>query len=130
MEPVFTFADRLEQLKRLRGLTNTDLARICKIDKSNITRYCKGNYKAKQDVVYRMAEKLGIEEAWLMGYDVPMEKDPGADKKEPTVLSAGEPNKDSIELFNMISMLSDDQRRMIIAQVQGILQFQKSQDDQ
>ena len=130
MEPVFTFADRLEQLKRLRGLTNTDLARICKIDKSNITRYCKGNYKAKQDVVYRMAEKLGIEEAWLMGYDVPMEKDPGTDKKEPTVLSAGEPNKDSIELFNMIRMLSDDQRRMIIAQVQGILQFQKPQDDQ
>ncbi len=71
-----TFADRLQELMVHKNLTKTALAKLCGIDKSNITRYCRGDYEAKQDVVYRIAFSLNVDEAWLMGYDVPMQKRP------------------------------------------------------
>lgn len=67
-----TFADRLNELLRVKGITKTELARRCDIDRSNITRYCKGEYEAKQDVVYKIASALMVNIPWLMGYDVPM----------------------------------------------------------
>ena len=75
-KPISTFADRLNKLMEIRHLKKADLARLCGIDRSNITRYCQGSYEAKQDVVYSMAAKLNINPVWLMGYDVPMVLEP------------------------------------------------------
>lgn len=68
------FAERIQTLMAERGLSRSAFAKICEVDKSNITRYCSGNYEAKQDVIYRISSKLNVNESWLMGYDVPMEK--------------------------------------------------------
>lgn len=86
MNRPYSFADRLKTLMEKRSLTRSAIARICEIDKSNITRYCNGTYEAKQDVIYRMAAKLNVSEAWLMGYDVPMER-----QKHPLQSSSLEP---------------------------------------
>ena len=67
------FSERLAFLMGYRNISKSELARICGIDKSNITRYCKGEYEAKQDVIYTLATKLKVNAAWLMGYDVPMD---------------------------------------------------------
>lgn len=74
MDKPFTFAQRLKTLLDKKGISRSELARTCEIDRSNITRYLNGEYEAKQDVVYRIASKLNINEAWLMGYDAPMMK--------------------------------------------------------
>ena len=39
-----------------------------------MTRYCRGEYEAKQDVVYRIANEMNVNPVWLIGYDVPMER--------------------------------------------------------
>ena len=44
------------------------------IDKSKISSYMSGRYKAKQDGIYLLAKSLNVSEAWLMGLDVPMER--------------------------------------------------------
>ena len=75
MEKPFSFAQRLKTLIEIKGITKSDLARTCEIDKSNITRYLNGQYEAKQDVIYRIAKRYSVREAWLLGYDVPMEQD-------------------------------------------------------
>ena len=111
-----TFAERLEELKRIKGITNTDLARICKINKSNITRYCNGEYKAKQEVVYRIAQSFGIEEGWLLGYDVPMES---FDKKDPASVES-ELDEFDIQLMNYIKTLSIEQKKFLLAQLQTL----------
>ena len=71
----FTFAQRLQVLIKESGMTKSDLARVAEVDKANITRYLKGEYEAKQDVVYRIASRLHINAAWLMGYDVSMSEE-------------------------------------------------------
>lgn len=70
-----TFAERLNELLKVKGITKSELAKRCDIDRSNITRYCRGDYEAKQDVVYRIANAMNVSPTWLIGYDVAMEKD-------------------------------------------------------
>ena len=83
MNKPFTFAERLHTLLALKGLNKSELANICGINKSNITRYMNGVYEAKQDVIYTMATKLNINPAWLMGYDVPIEVTAAVAEVEP-----------------------------------------------
>ena len=73
MSKPYTFAERLRTVMDMKGLSNSAIAKLCEIDKSNITRYLSGKYEAKQDVIYKMASRLNINPAWLMGYDVPID---------------------------------------------------------
>ena len=63
------FAKRLKQILHEKGLKQTDLARMTGIDKSLISNYLSGKYKAKQDNLYLIAKAVNVSEAWLMGYD-------------------------------------------------------------
>lgn len=72
-DKVATFAQRLREGLDIRQMNQTELAKRSQISKSSISRYIKGDWEGKQGAVYALAKALGITEAWLMGYDVPME---------------------------------------------------------
>ena len=72
-EKVSTFAARLREGLLLRSMTQAELARRTGLDRSSISRYLKNEYKGNQDAVYKISQTLNVSEAWLMGYDVPME---------------------------------------------------------
>lgn len=74
-DKVATFARRLREGLDVRGMTQAELAKRSGISKSSISRYIKGDWEGKQSAVYELAKALGVTEAWLMGYDVPMEND-------------------------------------------------------
>ena len=74
MEKPSTFANRLNMALEHRQITKAELARLSGLSKSSITRYAKGDWEAKQDAVYAIAQALNVNEAWLMGYDAPMER--------------------------------------------------------
>lgn len=67
-----SFSNRLQKALTMNNMTQTELSRKTNLDKSLISNYLKGNYKAKQDNLTIMAEILGVSEPWLMGYDVPI----------------------------------------------------------
>lgn len=73
-ELVDTFSNRLNTAMRIRNLKPVELSEKTGIDKSKISSYMSGRYKAKQDGVYLLAQALQVNEAWLMGLDVSMEK--------------------------------------------------------
>lgn len=74
-EKISTFAERLREGLTMRDMTQAELARATELDKSSISRYLKNEYRGNQDSVYRIAHALNVSEAWLMGYDVPMERE-------------------------------------------------------
>lgn len=74
MDKVSTFASRLRELLDKKNLTQAGLAKLSGISKSSINHYLKGDWEGKQDAVYAIADTTNTNEAWLMGYDVPMEK--------------------------------------------------------
>ena len=68
------FHERLKHAMNLSGLTQTDLCQKTKIPKSAMSQYISGAFKPKDDRTFLLAKALNVDEAWLMGYDVPMEK--------------------------------------------------------
>lgn len=67
-----TFSNRLNEAIRKKNIKPVELSELTGIDKSKISSYMSGRYKAKQDGIYLLAKALNVSEAWLMGLDVPM----------------------------------------------------------
>ena len=70
---ISTFAQRLRAGLDARQMTQAELSSRSKISKSSISHYLKGDWEGKLDAVYSIAQVLNVSEAWLMGYDVPMD---------------------------------------------------------
>lgn len=68
-------SERLKELMALKGLRQIDIAEKTGLGKSAISQYVSGKITPKQDKVYILAEGLNVSPTWLMGYDVPMEKE-------------------------------------------------------
>ena len=83
-----TFANRLNTAMRIRGIKATELSEKTGISKSSLSEYINGKYEAKQDGVYLLAKALDVNEAWLMGLDVPMERKWEKDIEEKPVETA------------------------------------------
>ena len=77
-----TFANRLKKALDNNNMRPIDLANKTKLSKAQICNYLKGTYKAKQDKLYIIAKALDVSEAWLMGYDVDMDREWFPDNKE------------------------------------------------
>ncbi len=70
-----TIAKRLKEAMERRNIKLIALAEKTGIDKGSISHYRKGDYLPKQGNIYALARALDVSEAWLMGYDVPMDRD-------------------------------------------------------
>ena len=70
---VTTFSERLKESLNLKNIKAIELAQLSGISRGAISSYLSGRWKAKQDNIYLLAKALNVNEAWLMGYDVPME---------------------------------------------------------
>ena len=67
-------AERLKTALEIRDISQSELSRKTGIGKSSISTYLTGEYEPKQKNIYKMALALNVNEAWLMGADVPMER--------------------------------------------------------
>lgn len=67
------FSNRLKDAMELRNITQTELCRLTNIPKSAMSQYISGNFKPKQARTYSLSDALGVNPAWLMGYDVPID---------------------------------------------------------
>lgn len=81
-----TFANRLKKALDYNHMKPIDLARKTNINKSLISSYLSGVCKAKQDKLDLIATVLNVSEAWLMGYDVDMDRE-WFEEKEPSELT-------------------------------------------
>lgn len=79
------FKDRLAEALAKRDIKAIDLATALNIPKSTISYYLSGRNEAKSDRVYQIAKHLDVNEAWLMGYDVPMQRDERQKKNDQLV---------------------------------------------
>jgi repressor LexA len=57
----------------MRSVSKAELSRRTGINQQCIGQYVRGNYEARQSVVYVIAKALSVSPAWLAGFDVPME---------------------------------------------------------
>lgn len=68
------FSVRLKIAMENMNFSAIELSRKTNINRSIISQWLKGQYKAKQDKLSILSDVLNVSEVWLMGYDVPMKK--------------------------------------------------------
>lgn len=106
---------RISKALSLKKMKQADLCQLAKVPKSSLSLYLSGAYEPKQDRIYSMAKALNVSEAWLMGYDVPMERQEKNPPEEPK-LSEGE--KMLLDLFRLVP---EDQQQLVLGMIRAAL---------
>ena len=109
--------NRIRMALNIRGMKQSELCQITKIPKSAISQYIGGHFEPKQDRIYLIAKTLDVSEAWLMGYDVPMEKTKEK-TPSPTIKELTEGEKALLELFNRVP---EDQQKLVLQMIRVAL---------
>lgn len=73
-EIIDSISNRLKKALEIRNMTQADLVKKTGIGKSSISTYLSGDYEPKQKNTYKLAKALNVNEVWLMGYDVDIER--------------------------------------------------------
>lgn len=77
-----TTSQRIKEALELRNMKQADLVEKTQINKGALSSYISGNYAPKQKNLYKIAQALDVNEAWLMGLEVPMERNSGGSPQE------------------------------------------------
>ena len=72
MQIIDTFPNRLKEA--MHGRSVTSLASDVGVSKQTISAYLSGTRKPKRVMLAELARVINVSEAWLMGYDVPKER--------------------------------------------------------
>ena len=109
--------ERLQYYMSEFGLKQSDIIDKCKpycnkygiaLGKSALSLYLSGKVEPKQDKIFILAKGLHVSEAWLMGFDVPM--DPPSREKE-----------DRSKLKLLLSYLNDAGRRKVFDYIEDLI---------
>lgn len=108
-----TIAERIRQGLELRRMKQSELVEATGIGKSSISTYISGAYEPKQKNIYLIAKALDVNEAWLMGHDVPI------DREKPTPVSeSGLDDPRDKKFLELFSRLTPDQKELVLAQLE------------
>jgi transcriptional regulator with XRE-family HTH domain len=105
----------MAQALAVRGMKQIDLSRLTGIDSGTINNYLTGKYEPKQDRLEKIAATLHVDPVWLMGYDVPMERD----KKAPEKTQLNEGEEMLLELFRQVP---EESQKMVLDMIKIALQ--------
>ena len=113
---MITISERIKEGLQLRDMKQTDLVNLTGITKGALSSYISGAYEPKQRNIYKIAKALDVNEAWLMGYDVPMEREISD--------NINSNDKDNI-LLNNFNKLNEDGKDEAIKRVQELTELSK-----
>lgn len=111
-------ATRIVEGLRCKGMTQKELSKRTGIPKSSICNYIRGDFEPKQKRIHAIAKELDVSEAWLMGYDVPMERE--TPSREDPEISEGE--RVLLELFRRVP---ENEQRLVLQMIRAALGSQE-----
>ena len=116
--------ERIKQGLEIREITQTQLATKANIDKGQLSSYISGKYKPRQNNIDALAKALNVNEAWLMGFDVPMERVSGKaeSKQEPSYSSQCK------EIIEVYEQLSAHNQKKVLTYSKNLLSTQQMED--
>ncbi len=113
---MITISERIKEGLQLRDMKQTDLVNLTGITKGALSSYISGAYEPKQRNIYKIAKALNVNEAWLMGYDVPMERENSDDTNL---------NDKATILLNSFNKLNEEGKDEAIKRVNELTELNK-----
>lgn len=118
-------ADRIRIALDRTGMTQTELSKKTGIPKSAISQYIKGSFEPKQDRIYIISKALHVSEAWLMGFDVPMNEPNAENKSNVTFNPVAD---DEIELLSVYRKLNESGKKKTLEYIHDLTDMPKYTD--
>jgi transcriptional regulator with XRE-family HTH domain len=115
--------NRIREALSIKNMKQVELSEKSGLDKAAINHYIKQRYQPKQNALFSMAKALDVNEMWLAGYDVPMERDV-VDKNNSEVAALFDKLLRDKKLYKLtvnLTKLSDSQLTIIINMVNEIV---------
>lgn len=118
----YSTSQRLKQIMDIKKMRQVDILHAAepyckrfdvKLNKNDLSQYVSGKTLPGQDKLTILGLALGVSEAWLMGYDVSMER-----SVTPTAETSDGRTKEYIELFEL---LTPEKQDIIINVIKGLL---------
>ena len=112
---------RLKEIMTERNLKQVDILRMAepyakqyniKFNKSDLSQYVSGKTEPGQDKLFLLGITLDVSETWLMGYDVPRERNPIASRMTIAANNGNKLAQEYIKMNNEKYYLNDDAREM------------------
>ena len=114
--------DRLRAALEIREKKAVDLSRDLKIPKSAISQYLSGHRIIKDSKrLFIIAEYLDVSEAWLMGFDVPMERIKKDDTQK-DIVERSEMSESTKALIDFAKSVPEDKADLILRVMKSILE--------
>lgn len=98
--------DRLREALVDRNMKPIELAELADIPKSMVSYYLSGKSVPKADRIYKMAQVLGVNESWLLGYDVQKVRT-SEQKKNDTMVGVVLKLRNDPEFFEVVAQLAE-----------------------
>ena len=73
-EKIRTSNERIRELLDINAISQTEFCKRTGLTKSAVSNYLHGERLPRQDQLSKICEAFDVNPAWLMGYDVPMER--------------------------------------------------------
>ena len=105
-EKVGELRDRLQEALRARKMKAIDLSEQLGISRGTVSRYLSGDSTPKADRLNLICSMLNVSEAWMLGYDVPMERTTEQKKNDNIVRIVAQMRKEN-DFFDIVSMLAE-----------------------
>ncbi len=105
-ERVARLQDRLKEALRVRGMKAIELSEKLDISRGTISYYLSGKSSPKADRLNLICSALNVSEAWMLGYDVPMNRTAEQKKNDNIVKIVAQMRKEN-DFFDIVSMLAD-----------------------
>ena len=111
-----TISVRIKKALKIKGMKQAELCKLANIPKSSLSQYLSGDFEPKQDRIYLISKALNVSEAWLMGFDVPMERQVKKNSPSETDLSEGE--QMILDLFRRVP---EDKQELVLQMIRVAL---------
>ena len=105
-ERVARLQDRLKEALSKRNVKPIGLSEKLDISRGTISRYLSGETAPKADRLHQICSVLNVSEAWMLGYDVPMERTTEQKKNDSIVRFVAQMRKDN-DFYDVVSDLAD-----------------------
>lgn len=115
--------NRIREALSIRNMKQVELQEKSGVDKAAINHYIKQRYQPKQQALFAMAKALNVNEMWLAGYDVDMERNV-VDKNSSEVAALFDRILRDKKLFNLtlnLTKLNDSQLTIITKMVNELV---------
>lgn len=106
-----TCGRRIKKALSIRGMRQSELCGLTNIPKSSLSLYLSDACEPKQDRIHIISTALNVSEAWLMGFDVPMEREQAMLYSEESISDAEK------MLLNLFRQVAEDKQEMVLQMI-------------